>query len=126
MERESRAVILRNDASVADIDVALRKAEVAVARTLDLAPFQNTLGIALYRAGLFEGALEVLRLADELNREFLRPYHRGRDLAWIALALWELGEHEAARVTLAEAENIGAPDAETSAFLTRARARIGR
>ena len=124
LDAESRAVVLDDGASVAELARALRKAEVAVRATLDLAPFHNTLGVAQYRSGAFREALATLRRADELNRGYHEPYHRGRDVAWIALALVELGEPEAARDALAEVAALGEPDEETRRFLARARARL--
>ena len=88
-------------------------------------PFVNTLGVALFRTGDFEAALETLTRSDKLQKG-----SHPADAAFLARAHHRLGNKEAAnealerlRKLLADPKRAG--DEESQAFLREAEALIG-
>lgn len=92
---------------------AVTKAVAEARRAVELAPNQgfyiNTLGVALYRAGQFQEALDTLTRSDAINAEEQDGPQPG-DVAFIAMARWQLGQKEEARVALARLRDLAAQD----------------
>ncbi|MCP3918736.1 MAG: protein kinase [bacterium] len=86
----------------------------------------STLGVALYRAGQFEEALEFLQRADKGNQREGQLYHRALDLAFIALCRHAQGDTDEARRVLAEVKALCADEknAEALGFLREATDKI--
>jgi eukaryotic-like serine/threonine-protein kinase len=72
-------------------------------RAVELAPtessYWNTLGTARYRAGDWRGAIEALKKSEELQP----GRQKGFDAPFLAMAHWQLGEHDEARNWYGEA-----------------------
>ncbi len=72
---------------------AVEWAELATTLKPNIARYENTLGVAYYRAGRWEEAIEALERAEKLTP--------GKDFAhntfFIAMARWHLGDHATAR-----------------------------
>jgi tetratricopeptide (TPR) repeat protein len=99
----------------------------AASRACELQPengaFWNTLGVAQYRAGLFESACTTLARADTLNDG------HPADIAFLAMALEQTGQTEAARHELVRLRALmqqqpWATDAQSLLFLGEAQALI--
>jgi serine/threonine protein kinase/Flp pilus assembly protein TadD len=72
---------------------ALEVAKLAVERDPDNGVIVNTLGVAYYRAGQWKNSIETLKEADALYQgQFFST-----DALFIAMALWQMGEKDAAR-----------------------------
>jgi WD40 repeat protein/serine/threonine protein kinase/tetratricopeptide (TPR) repeat protein len=146
-------VIRRTDKTPADYARALASAEVACKLDGANPEYLNTLGLAQYRAGMFEEALGTLTRADEVNQavevrrrvmlqtdktrniemrleneEFilLPSHHRNYDLLFIAMCHWKLGRAEEARKLFTEARKLALQDngSELREFLAEAKALI--
>ena len=100
LNRAAWNVVRAPGASEAAYAGALLRSELAVARSLRSAALLNTLGLACYRAGQHERALEILTRADELNLAGGVKYPRAGDLVVAAMCLWRLGRPEDARAEL--------------------------
>ena len=80
---------------------ALRGAEAACKADLDNKNYLNTLGVAQYRTGAFEAALQTLQKVDDLNGG-INP----EDAAFIAMAHKQLGQDEQAAAALSRLRDI--------------------
>jgi WD40 repeat protein/tRNA A-37 threonylcarbamoyl transferase component Bud32 len=88
----------------------------------------NTLGVAQYRLGQYEAAVQTLARSEELNATPTNGSTPG-DLAFLAMAQNQLGRKEPAQATLARLREAltkprWAKDAESAAFLREAEALI--
>ena len=103
---------------------ALRQAREACRLEPENGLYLNTLGVALYRAGRYQTALETLTRSEKLNTaKFEAP--QPADLAFLAMAQHRLGKRDAARQMLERLRQVAkeprwANDAETNAFLHEA------
>jgi len=86
------------------LDPQLRKppeagelAQKVVERKLDIAAAWNTLGVALYRVGQYKEAVDALEKSLELQGE------NSFDLFFLAMAAWQLGNHDTAHELYAKA-----------------------
>jgi tetratricopeptide (TPR) repeat protein len=109
---------------------ALRAIEVCVEELPDSAPFTNTLGVALYRLGQYEEALDTLARSDALYSA-LPEGAMPADVAFIAMADHRLGHAEEAQAALARLRRIMAePEKaeleENRWFLAEAEALLGK
>jgi eukaryotic-like serine/threonine-protein kinase len=83
---------------------ALRAAEAACRLAPDNGHYLNTLGVAQYRAGNYEKALETLTRSEKLNA----TAERGplpEDLAFLAMTQQQLGQKEQAKASLQRLRN---------------------
>ena len=75
------------------VEQAIKWAELATTLKPNIARYENTLGVAYYRAGRWEEAIEALERAEKLAP--------GKDYAhnmfFIAMAHWHLGDHVTSR-----------------------------
>ena len=101
---------------------ALRLAERASSLRPEDANILNTLGVAQYRAGLFDQAIETLGRADRIDREATSPHNRAAGLFFLAMASHRLGRVGAAEELLAECRDLmeGEEDPELVGFLREA------
>ena len=79
---------------------ALSWARKAVEKMPDSVAFHNTLGAALYRAGLFSEAVDELESNIPRNTE-----EYGMDLVFLSMCRQRLGQYEEARIALAGARD---------------------
>jgi WD40 repeat protein len=79
--------------------LALRRIEAACRADPDSGERLNTLGVALYRVGQYQKALDTLLRADRLNSEAYSG-SLSFDLAFIAMSHHQLGNREQAQVYL--------------------------
>src|SRR5206468_1639773 len=86
-------LVVHADGSQRAADLAVTMARRAVSRSANAAHVVNTLGVAYYRAGDWNAAIETLERADALGggRSF------GYNAYFIAMAHWRLGNRELAR-----------------------------
>jgi len=108
-----------------DYQKALNIARAAVRLEPGNAFYLNTLGVALYRAGEFEEAIETLGKADELNRNSGGGgplYHPATDFLFLAMAHFQLGHSEQAHEYLERSKELlkDVPDEELAVFLEEA------
>ena len=75
---------------------ALRRAEAAVRLAPENGTYSKTLGVALYRVGRYEQALEALRRATALDTA-KNGGPTPTELAFLAMAHWQLGDKPQAR-----------------------------
>jgi tetratricopeptide (TPR) repeat protein len=127
----SWAVVSKPDASADAYRRALLQAEEAcrlVPQYERLVPqyglILNTLGVAQYRVGQYQAAVETLARSEKLQTTPKNGPHPA-DLAFLAMTQYQLGHKEPAQATLArlrEAMNKSrwAKDAESAAFLREA------
>jgi serine/threonine protein kinase len=105
---------------------AIELVECALRSAPEDPAYTNTLGVALYRAGLFERALQVLTRSEQLNREQrLAGKSDPGDLAFLAMTCQRLGRGDEAQVFLQRAQAAAqdplfAKDADTARFLAEA------
>jgi serine/threonine protein kinase/tetratricopeptide (TPR) repeat protein len=66
----------------------------------------GSLGVEQYKAGAYEEALATLKRVDEYRRTVLNNESHPCDIAYIAMALHRLGQHEEAKVTLDRLRNL--------------------
>jgi tetratricopeptide (TPR) repeat protein len=78
---------------------ALRSSEEACQLEPENGDFVNTLGVAYYRAGNYEKALDVLARSDKINA-LKDKGSRPTDLAFLAMAHQQLGHAQEAEATL--------------------------
>jgi tetratricopeptide (TPR) repeat protein len=84
----------------------------------------NTLGVAQYRLGQYQAAVETLARSEKLDTTLKDGPHPA-DLAFLAMAQYQLGHKEQAQATLARLREAltkprWAKDAESAAFLGEA------
>ena len=112
---------------------AYQMAVTAIERALQLAPgernFVNTLGVAQYRVGNHAAALEELARSDRMNQASGgKP--DPEDWVFVAMARWQLGQHDDARSVLGRVHSMmhedpaRADDQECLGFLHEAEALI--
>jgi WD40 repeat protein len=120
LNRASWAVLRKPTAAAAVYQEALRQVEAACHVIPDYPPFLNGRGIAYYRLGKYQEALETLTLCNKLQKA-----SDPRDLAFLAMTQHELGQAEEAQVILAWLQEVmrqprWATDADAQAFLREA------
>jgi tetratricopeptide (TPR) repeat protein len=121
----SWAVVHQPGADAVAYQRALRQAEAACRLGPDNVYYLNTLGVAYYRMGKYQEALDTLGQSDKLQQESIPE-----DLAFIAMAQHQLGQKEQARTTHARLrETMKQPQwakkAEAQGFLREAEALLG-
>jgi tetratricopeptide (TPR) repeat protein len=79
--------------------IALRLAKKAVQIESRNWSYQNTLGVVQYRAGLYEQALATLTKVDNIRKASNNESHPV-DIAFIAMALHQLGRNQEAQTSL--------------------------
>jgi hypothetical protein len=97
LNNASWAVVRKPDASAADYELALRRAEAAC-RLKPNGMNLNTLGVAQYRAGGYREALKTLQ-SEPLKPKAPQHGHPA-DLAFIAMAQHRLGHKDQAQATM--------------------------
>jgi WD40 repeat protein len=122
LNNASAAVVVNPRADASAYRRALQFAEAACAMMPDNIEYLNTLGIAYYRVGKYQKALETLGRCNELRKESIPE-----DLAFLAMAQHQLGRKEQARATLARLREVmkqprWARDTEAQGFLREAEA----
>ena len=120
----SWSVVGRKDASPESYALALRQAEVACRLEPDNGTFINTLGVALYRNGRFEEALDSLTRSDKINSAVIGGHHP-EDLLFLAMVYYKLGQQEKAHALLAKLRQVmkqpaWSGNAEAQGFLREA------
>jgi tetratricopeptide (TPR) repeat protein len=100
---------------------ALLQAEEACRLEPQNGPYRNTLGVAQYRQGQYQAAVETLARSEKLNTTPADGSHP-MDLAFLAMAQYQLGQKEQAHATLARlrqamAKPRWAEDADSAGFL---------
>jgi tetratricopeptide (TPR) repeat protein len=121
LNQASRAVLRNPAAAASAYQQALRQVEAACHVVPDYPPFLNGCGIAYYRLGKYQQALEALTLCNRLNKA-----SHPCDLAFLAMAQHQLGRKEQAEATLARLQDVirrprWAQDADAQAGLREAR-----
>jgi Flp pilus assembly protein TadD len=101
----SWSVVRRKDAAPESYALALRQAEAACRLEPSNGTYLNTLGVALYRNGRFQEALETLTRSDKINSA-LREGRIPEDVSFLAMAQFKLGQQEKAQVLLTELRQI--------------------
>jgi WD40 repeat protein/serine/threonine protein kinase len=119
LNNASWAVVRWPGAPASAYQRALRQAKAACRLVPNSAAFLHTLGVAYYRVGEYQDALEALGRSAKLRKEF------PQDLAFLAMAQHQLGQKEQARATLARLREVmkqprWAKDAESQGFLREA------
>src|SRR5262249_5622332 len=122
----SWSVVAKPGADRSAYRLALSQAEYACELSPNNGLFLNTLGIAQYRTGAYQQALETLLRSDKLNAIQFNGSHPA-DLAFLAMTAHQLGRNELARETLrrlreALKKPVWAGDEEAQAFLHEAEA----
>jgi WD40 repeat protein/serine/threonine protein kinase len=124
LNKASWGFVRTPDAPLDDYLRALRRAEAAVRLAPENGTYSKTLGVALYRVGRYEEALEALRRAAALDTA-----QRGRptptEIAFLAMTYHRLGDFVKARAGLEDLrsrmkEAEAAKDVESQAFLREA------
>jgi tetratricopeptide (TPR) repeat protein len=119
LNNASWAVVSRPDGRPDQYKVALQQAEVICRHDPQNGYYLNTLGVALYRVGRYQKAVDTLLRADKTNRGI------PADLPFLAMAQHRLGQKEQAQATLARLRQTiqtsqRAATQETQAFLREA------
>jgi tetratricopeptide (TPR) repeat protein len=91
----SWAVVLHPGADASAYERALREAESACHLNRDNLNYLNTLGVAYYRVGKYQNAINTLGRCAKLRNESIPD-----DLAFLAMAQHQLGQKKQARATL--------------------------
>jgi WD40 repeat protein/serine/threonine protein kinase len=123
LNRKSWAVVVDPHRDAGAYAKALRWSEVAFAKRQGDGFFLNTLGLAQYRTGQYEKAVESLTRSDELNRG------HPADVAFLAMAQQQLGHEDAAQADLARLRTLmtdptWSTNAECAAFAKEAEAAL--
>jgi Flp pilus assembly protein TadD len=88
---------------------AVADARKAVELEPDEGSYLSTLGVALYRAGMFKEALDTLTRSDAINaKDPIGPLPSDR--AFIAMTHWQLGQKDEARAALVVFRELAATD----------------
>jgi WD40 repeat protein len=121
--RASWAVVRQRYLNAFQYRFALRQAETACRLAPRQRKYRTTLGVAQYRAGRYQEALETLTEADRLNQGV------PADLAFLAMVQHRLGRNEQARMSLTRLRKVlkkpdGAKQAEAQAFGREAEALV--
>jgi eukaryotic-like serine/threonine-protein kinase len=120
----SWSVLARTDARPERYALALRQAEAVCRLEPDNGGAINTLGVAIYRNGRFQEALDWLTRSDQINSVLFKGGHPA-DVAFLAMTQFKLGDHEKARVLLMDLRRLlklprWSNDAEAQGFLREA------
>ena len=99
LDLASRAVVRRAGARAADYERAWKQAETACRLLPYRAEARITLGLAQYRVGKFTEAVDSLTHADQQSPVVSERWIAA-DLAFLAMAHWQLGEADRARGVL--------------------------
>ena len=105
------------DPAIRDADEEVKLARLAFKHALNDAGIRNTLGVALYRAGDFEGAKAALSSGPSCE-----------DWLFLAMAHWKLGEKKEARASYERARvwlSKHPPSADQARFRAEAAALLG-
>ncbi len=97
LEHESWRLVERSEQASVDYDLGLRAAERACELEPDNVSFQQTLGVAQYRAGLYEAALATLEPVAKRRNEV-------HDYAVLAMCYYKLGHRAEALKALHDAK----------------------
>jgi tetratricopeptide (TPR) repeat protein len=122
LNQSSWKVVVNPGGEPAAYQKALEEAEEACRLYPEERHYLNTLGVAQYRVGRYQQALETLSRSEKLNAtpaEGSRP----ADLAFLAMTCWRLGQTDRALKyldRLREAVKKRAKDEEAQAFLREA------
>jgi WD40 repeat protein/tRNA A-37 threonylcarbamoyl transferase component Bud32 len=124
LNQASWAVVSKPDTSADAYRHALLQAEEACWLESQNGNYLNTLGVAQYRLGQYQAAVETLARSEKLNTTPADGPNPS-DLAFLAMAQYQLDRKEQARTTLARLrEALTKPrlakDAESAAFLREA------
>jgi WD40 repeat protein/tRNA A-37 threonylcarbamoyl transferase component Bud32 len=95
----SWAVVRIGNGAAASYRLAVRQAEAACRLIPDYGKYLNTLGVAQYRVGRYREALATLQKAEPINRK-QDTARLPADLAFVAMAQYQLGHKEEAAQTL--------------------------
>jgi len=95
----SWGVVARPNAAVESYALALRQAEAACRLESDYGVYLNTLGVAQYRLGKYQEALDTLTRSDKLNSVSGRQL---ADVSFLAMANFKLGQKEKAEAFLVQ------------------------
>ncbi|MBC8406875.1 MAG: tetratricopeptide repeat protein [Planctomycetes bacterium] len=90
--------------------------------------YLNTLGVALYRNGQYEKALQVLQRCQEMNAVSDNRYDDASDTLFLAMTHYRLGHLDRAQEMLKAADGMVGPgsDQEINNFYSEAKAMIGK
>jgi tetratricopeptide (TPR) repeat protein len=99
LNQRSWPVVVRPGYTDERYRLALRQAEAACRVEPDNCEYLNTLGVALYRVGQYQKALETLTRSDQLAAEAYGS-SLPRDLAFAAMSYFQLDRREQAQVYL--------------------------
>jgi WD40 repeat protein/serine/threonine protein kinase len=97
----SWTVVARRDAEPESYVLALRRAEAACRLEPNNGAYLNTLGVALYRTGRYQEALDTLARSDRIQSA-LGPGRRPEDVAFLAMAQHKLGRQDKAQELLGD------------------------
>jgi predicted NACHT family NTPase len=101
----SWSVVARSGSAPESRALALRQAEAACRLEPSNGTYLNTLGVALYRNGRFQEALETLTRSDKINSA-LREGRIPDDVSFLAMAHFKLGRQEKAQELLTRLRQI--------------------
>jgi hypothetical protein len=126
LNQKSWKVVARSDSSPESYAAALRQAETACLLEPENGFYLNTFGVARYRVGKYQEALDALKRSDKLNSESNLGRQPG-DVAFLAMATYKLGQNEKANSLLAELRQLmkqpkWAANEEANGFLREAEA----
>jgi hypothetical protein len=124
LNAKSWAVVRRAGAAAEAYRHALEQAEETCRLEPQNGAYVNTLGVAQYRVGQYSAAVETLTRSEKLNATAANG-SRPADLAFLAMAQYQLGHKEQAQATLARlrealTKSRWATNAESTAFLREA------
>ena len=116
----SAVVVVNPRADASAYRRALRQAEAACAAAPGHVEYLNTLGIAYYRVGKYQEAVDTLGRCNKLRKESFPE-----DLTFLAMAQHQLGQEEQAQATLDRLREVmkqprWALDSEAQGFLREA------
>jgi tetratricopeptide (TPR) repeat protein len=123
LNNASWATVRQPDAKPDQYKLALKQAEMICRIAPENGYYLNTLGVAQYRVGLYQNAIDTLLRADKINRGF------PADLAFLIMAHHQLGHKDKAKVFLERLREImkqprWANDKESKAFLREAQQQL--
>ena len=131
LNKASRLVVRNPDETSERYHVALRQIQQACRIRPNQSYLLNTLGIAYYRVGQYQQAVEALRKADTLDSFGYSPNgSHPADLAFLAMSQFQLGQRPQARETLSQLQKLmqdsrWAKHAESQAFLREVESLVG-
>jgi tetratricopeptide (TPR) repeat protein len=118
-------IVRRPDAKPKQYELALNQAETVCKIVKENGDYVNTLGIAQYRMGRYADALATLTKSEKLNAANDGSLSHAADIAFLAMAQYQLGKNDEARVTLGRLREVmkhpnQAKNAEAQGFLREA------